>query len=288
VRFYFLDTETEAMIAATGCVGCSKPSMAYDLGVSKYSNVTKSLENGSLTDNTGGSWQYILPAAAVKVPFDKGYYAEFKVKNFSEFWLNNGGPNGNQSLPVELTRFTAKKQNNNVVLTEWATASEINTSRFEIEVAKGNDELNRNKFVKIGEVVSAGNSSTQQLYSFVDNENGKSGVRYYRLRMIDQDGKFTYSAVRPVVFDEEIRWQVFPNPSSGIFQLVYQLNAGEMMTVLVHDVNGKMIKSLNLTGSGFVQKSQIDLRGTEFASGMYLLNLRSVSENKVFHIVVEQ
>ncbi|MBK8611786.1 MAG: hypothetical protein IPL84_18105 [Chitinophagaceae bacterium] len=32
----------------------------------------------------------ILPANTEIVPYDNGYYAEFTVNSFSEFWLNNG------------------------------------------------------------------------------------------------------------------------------------------------------------------------------------------------------
>ncbi|MBK6936467.1 MAG: hypothetical protein IPH18_05965 [Chitinophagaceae bacterium] len=33
VRFYFLDSETEALLNAIGCANCYKPAMAYELGV---------------------------------------------------------------------------------------------------------------------------------------------------------------------------------------------------------------------------------------------------------------
>ena len=91
VRFYFLDTETEALINATGCNTCYKPATAYEIGVSKYSDPNDNFENGSTADNIQGTWLYINAANAAKIPFDKGYYTEFKVKDFSEFWLNNGG-----------------------------------------------------------------------------------------------------------------------------------------------------------------------------------------------------
>ncbi|HUR66556.1 MAG TPA: S8 family serine peptidase, partial [Chitinophagaceae bacterium] len=42
VRFYFLDTETEALINATGCPTCFKPTMAYELGVTKYNDIDTS------------------------------------------------------------------------------------------------------------------------------------------------------------------------------------------------------------------------------------------------------
>ena len=285
VRFYFLDSETETLINATGCTGCSKPSSAYELGVTKYSDATDALENGTLADNTGGNYLFITPANVFKVPFDKGYYAEFKVKDFSEFWLNNGGATNNQALPVELVSFTAKKNSNNDVVAAWITASENNTSRFEVELARGNEEYRQNHFAKIGEINSQGNSSTEQRYQFTDVENNKWGTRYYRLKIIDLDDKFTYSPVRAVVFDNIIKWQVFPNPSSGLFNLVYQMNEGETVTVKVHDMNGKLVRHLHSLANGFVQKTTIDLNGQQFASGMYLLEVEGGEKKQVFRLL---
>jgi hypothetical protein len=285
VRFYFLDTETENLINATGCPACTKPTMAYELGISKYSDADTSKENGTLADNGSQNWLFCNPSVVKKIPFDKGYYAEFKVKDFSEFWLNNGGLSNNQSLPSELLSFTAKKKTNKNVLTEWTTASEINTARFEIELAKGNEEFQRNHFIKIGEVRSNGNSVTEQRYSFTDIESNKSGVRYYRLKIVDNDGRFSYSAVRPVVFNDEIRWQVYPNPSQGIFNLVYQVNEGDVITMKLYDVNGKIVQQARLSANGFIQKHSIDLQSPQFASGLYLLETGSGENKQVFRLV---
>jgi hypothetical protein len=284
VRFYFLDTETEKLINATGCPGCTKPSMAYELGVSKYNDADTSKENGTLTDNFSMNWLFINPGKAVKVPFDKGYYAEFKVKDFSEFWLNNGGINNNQSLPVELISFTAKKTNKDV-LVEWKTGSETNTDHFEIEIAKGNEEFQRDHFFKIGEVSGNGNSTTEQRYSFTDIENNKSGARYYRLKTVDRDGRFSYSVVRPVVFDNEMRWQVYPNPSKGIFNLVYQVNQGESIQIKLYDMNGKLVRHTGLAANGFVQKQIIDLQQPKFAPGVYLLDVTTGEKKQLFRLV---
>jgi hypothetical protein len=285
VRFYFLDTETENLINATGCPTCTKPTMAYELGVSKYSDADTTKENGTLADNFSQNWLFINSANAVKVPFDKGYYAEFKVKDFSEFWLNNGGLSNNQSLPVELMSFTAKKSNSKNVLAEWTTASERNTARFEIELAKGNAEFQQNHFIKIGEVSSNGNTTTEQHYSFTDIENNKSGIRYYRLKIVDIDGRFSYSAVRPVVFNDEILWQVYPNPSQGVFNLVYQANQGDNINIKVYDINGKLVQQTGLIANGFVQKQIIDLQPAKFAAGLYLLNVAAGENKQVFRLI---
>ncbi|MGN6294908.1 MAG: S8 family serine peptidase [Chitinophagaceae bacterium] len=282
VRFYFTDAETELLLNAGGCTFCSKPMSAYELGVTKYNNVNKALENGSLSDNAAGDWSFI--SNAVKVPYDKGYYAEFRAKDFSEFWLNDGGPGHNQSLTVELMSFTATKQSNTDVKLDWITGSEFNSSYYDIELAKGNIAFIQGAFMPIGRVSSL-NLPNGGSYSFTDKENNKSGIRYYRLKMADQDGGFRYSAVRSVMFDEETIWQIFPNPSGGSFYLVCQANTGENIDIRVHDINGRQVRRIQQQASGFVQKIEVNLSGTEYAKGVYLLEARAGGKLKTFRLV---
>ena len=200
VRFYFLDTETENLLNATGCAACTKPAMVTELGVTKYSDPDDNFENGNLADDIQGTFNFLSADWNYKIPFDKGYYVEFKTKDFSEFWLNNGGIDRQTPLPVELVSFTAKKKDNKDVIAEWKTASEQNTSHFEIEVAKGNNDYQNRQFVKIGEVASPGNSNAERIYRFTDTEIGKTGVRYYRLKIVDRDNTFVYSPVTASCF----------------------------------------------------------------------------------------
>lgn len=285
VRFYFLDTETETLLNATGCPGCSKPTSAYDLGVSKYTDADTTRENGTIADNASANWLFIPPGRVTIVPFDKGYYAEFKVRDFSEFWLNDGGIGNDQSLPAELTSFIARRQGPSDVLVEWTTASELNTMGYEIEMAKGEEEYRQNQFRKIGEVPAVGNSTTTQNYRFTDLENNKTGARYYRLRIIDMDGRAAYSAVRPVVFNNDMRWQVYPNPSDGIFNFVFQVNTGERVSIRVYDANGKNVLLSGTSGTGFVQKWTLDMQQKQFAAGLYLLEAGVGERKQVFRLI---
>ncbi|MCC7400618.1 MAG: S8 family serine peptidase [Chitinophagaceae bacterium] len=271
VRFYFLDKETDTLIKATGCSNCTKPSSAYQLGVSKYTDPDFNFENGTLADDNQGMWLFIKPSQVAKVPFDKGYYAEFRVKDFSEFWLNDGGPGNIHPLPVDLIDFTARKKQNKDVLLQWTVANEINVNRYEVQLAKGNDEYRKNHFITTGKVNAVATSSDQRYYSFTDGENNKSGVRYYRLKIIDNDGSFKYSLIRPVVFNEEISWQIYPNPSQGIFNLVYQAANGQNISIKIYDAAGKVVWNSSAVASGFVDKLEIDLHGENYASGLYLL-----------------
>jgi len=285
VRFYFLDSETELLINATGCGVCTKPSMAYELGVTKYSDPNDANEDGTLANNTTGLYQFIIPAKTRIVPFDKGYYAEYKVRDFSEFWLNNGWLNGITPLPLKLLSFTARKSNGEDVLLEWVTTDEQNVNRFEVEVAKGHAEYQLNRFSVAGQLPSQGNSTGQQRYSLTDTENNKTGVRYYRLKMIDNDGSFTYSPVRPVFFTGDINWLVYPNPSSGLFNLVVQADDGTEINARVYDAAGRVVRQVKLPASGFLQKIPLDLRGHEIANGLYYLEVSAGGRQQSFRLM---
>jgi hypothetical protein len=282
VRFYFLDSESEELINATGCAGCSKPSSAYELGVSQYDDYDTSFENGSIGDNLRGIWNYINSDKAVKVPFQKGYYAEFKVKEFSEFWLNNGAPDRSTALPVKLFNFSVQKTGLTDVTVNWTVGSESNVVRYEIEVARGNADLQNNNFQKIGEVTSSGNSTVQQQYSFADQEELKTGPRYYRIKTINQDGSFSYSIIRSVVFDPFTAWQVMPNPSTGKFYFVYHSDNNEILNAQVTDAIGKQLKTYVLKGSVQMQKLNIDLSGQ--AAGIYFLRIKLNGKEQTYKL----
>lgn len=282
VRFYFLDKESDTLINATGCATCTKPSSAYDLGISKYTDPDKNFENGTVSDDQQGMWNFIPSDNVAKVPFDKGYYAEFKVKNFSEFWLNNGGFDRSSPLPVKLLDFTAQKANVDDVVLKWKTGSETNVVRYEIELAKGNAQLQAGQFVKIGEVASLGNSAGARTYTFTDTEADKFGVRYYRLKIVNSDGSFYYSPIRSVVFTDAVLWQVYPNPSNGVFALVYQVNSNEKVYARVIDAKGSLVKEFNRIGNGFPQKINIDLMMN--ADGVYLLELNAGGKKQTFKL----
>lgn len=281
LRFYFLDSEVDTLTKATGCATCTRPSSAYELGISKYSDPDKNFENGNINDNQQGIWNFISSDKVSKVPFDKGYYAEFKVKDFSEFWLNGGGVDRSSPLPVKLLDFTAQKNVNDVVLT-WKTGSENNVMKYEIELARGNAELQAGNFVKTGEVVGLGNSTGSRTYTFTDTEADKFGPRYYRLKIINNDGSFVYSPIRSVIFDDAVLWQVYPNPSRGMFSLVFQLNAQEEIYAKVIDAKGRLIKEYRRTANGFAQKLNIDLLMQ--AGGVYLLQISTAGKKQTFKL----
>ncbi|MEP7255373.1 MAG: S8 family serine peptidase [Ferruginibacter sp.] len=257
VRFYFTDAEAKSLLAATGCGSCSKPKDPYELGVTKYSG-TAVEENGTLADNTSGVYMYILPANTEIIPYDNGYYAEFPVNSFSEFWLNNGGINGNVPLPVNLVSFEAIKQTNKVLL-QWVTKNEISANTYIVE--RSADGIN---YLSIGNVTAYNNTGTNN-YNLTDVQP-IAGLNYYRLKMIDRDGSFKYSPVRKINFSntaDDIT--IYPNPVLN--SRIFITSSGNCNSAILYDAAGKKIRTFKLQG----RSNTLDLSG--IAKGIYQLKV---------------
>jgi len=284
VRYYFTDAETDTLVRATSCNGCAKPADAYGLGVTKYNDADDTKENGELADNVSGMYSFITAARVVKVPYDRGYYAEFKVKDFSEFWLNNGGITGNLPLPVLLSSFNAVKQNKEV-LVQWATVNESNINRYEVEVARSNTAFNTRQFEVLQK--QPARNATQSSYSYIDNEANKTGARYYRLKIVDNFGEVRYSEVKVVVFDSRSNWLVYPNPVRNVLQVVAQANAGNKIEVQLINTLGQVLISRTVNASGFPDKVQINVADMRLSAGVYVVKISSGDEVRQVRVVVE-
>ncbi len=112
-------------------------------------------------------------------------------------------------LPLELERFTGVAKNCNAEL-NWKTTQEINTLKFNIE-----QSLDGISFTTVTSVNAAGNSSDPLLYSIIIPQSNSRA--YYRLKMVDIDGAFTYSSIIRVQTACGLKdfMTVYPNPLKG-------------------------------------------------------------------------
>ncbi|MCX6290527.1 MAG: hypothetical protein NT126_02030, partial [Bacteroidetes bacterium] len=118
----------------------------------------------------------------------------------------------NSPLPIELLKFDAYPKEQ-MVITDWSTASEINNDYFTLERSSNGLE-----FYEIGKIRGAGNSSVTLNYSFPD-EHPLTGISYYRLKQTDFDGRFSYSPVVMISYKKDQKFYLYPNPSKDIVYL---------------------------------------------------------------------
>ena len=156
----------------------------------------------------------------------------------ARYLLASGGP-----LAVTFTDFTAELKNKSVLL-QWQTATEQNVLHFIIERSG-----NGNNFVAISNVAAKGNSSTKVNYSTFD-KLPLIGINYYRLKIVDQDGKFKYSKIVSVnISNQLIPLKIFPNPASDIL-FVQASGNNEIATFKIEDAMGRTVKGAELTLNG--------------------------------------
>lgn len=154
-----------------------------------------------------------------------------------------------QALPIELTQFTARPLNATDALLNWETASEINSSHFDVERS-----IQGITWIKIGTVAAAGNSHSNLFYNLIDKKVFDSDERtntdfYYRLNMVDLDGQFEYSDVRQVKFESTGGTFVgdpFPNPAvlgNASVQLPVSVNGETNFRLDVYNIQGRIVST---------------------------------------------
>lgn len=172
------------------------------------------------------------------------------------------------TLPLVLLTFEAKKSLNIIELS-WKTTNEVNVNRFEIERA-----VNDAGFLKIGEVASS-SKPEDHFYSFED-KSPLVGNNYYRLKMIDNDGVFTYSAIRALTIDNVL--SIYPNPVVQQLNIVLS-NTANLLTAKVYDTTGKVMLSANVANT-----SKLIINTQSLPKGTYVfkLDIDGVASSKKF------
>jgi len=209
-----------------------------------------------------------------------GYaYGPFNRQNFTDATIFKGGSNDgftfavylkNAVLPVTLINFTGTWEDNTALL-HWQTANESNTAAFSIERSSTGTD-----FVSAGTVTAAGNSSTAVDYEFRDRNiavnNPVQQHFFYRLKTVDKDGKFSFSAIILLVKNPGTGFTIrlWPNPANTTVNVVLGSVPGNNNLIMVlRDAQGKTITEKK-TSSNIEQLDTYSL-----AAGQYFISVYS-------------
>lgn len=197
------------------------------------------------------------------------FYADFNGIDYTDysnlFYANPGAtlgldPNGDQyvqaatPLPLNLIKFSASKHESRSVLLEWSTSNEINSSH--IDIYRSHDE---DRWMYIGRVAAAGNSTTELNYNFIDDQlplnRSKNQIFYYKLKLVDQDGSYKFSDIRGVNFTLNDRGTVslYPNPASAFVNIDMSdldFTIHESAQLSIYDMSGRLMMQKDIIGSG--------------------------------------
>lgn len=203
-------------------------------------------------------------AGAMKLNGNRIFIASTAFSHQLEDFMLLSLQNDASALPLSLQRFRAQLQQQDVLL-QWRTATEQNTAIFYIERSQDGKV-----FQSIGNVAAAGTSTAVKDYSFTDTDP-LTGTAYYRLKMVDMDGRFTYSAVIIVRMHNNglTALQLSPNPAQNILQVQLATTNNDKVSLQIVDAAGRVVKTEQYTTMGNSLAVSIDITG--LPAGHYTL-----------------
>jgi hypothetical protein len=152
------------------------------------------------------------------------------------------------TLPVLLNQFSASAKGE-IVLLSWNVATEINTNYYEVERSNGNN------FEKIGSLKAV---SPTAPYRFTD-ASPFEGTNHYRLRMVDNDGSFSYSPIKTVMLPSSNQLQLYPNPASASIRVSLHTVNGGSEALDLYNAGGCLLQTTRMSLKPGVNRTTLDI-----------------------------
>lgn len=182
------------------------------------------------------------------------------------------------ALPVGLVRFSGKLNNNKKVELDWQIEDAINVSNYEIERSEDGRE-----FAKIDHSMA---EVAKKNYRFID-EKPLVGLNFYRLKVNDVDGSFSYSNIVKIQIESKEQVNIFPNPNTGQFtvQLDGFSNSEYELELRIFNNLGEIVFQELATKVSYPWQKEVVL--PDLPVGIYTVELIIGEEIKLAQLVIE-
>jgi hypothetical protein len=227
----------------------------------------------SVTADGAGNWSYVGPIVSGRIAANARVVTPgINFGNTSEFSCF-------VIFPVEGLELSATPLNATSVQLDWTTVQEVSNQRFDVERSQDGSS-----FMKIGEVAGSGDAPDGARYAFLDEV--ASGDRlFYRLKQVDFNGEFAYSAVVEVRLPGALAGlQVFPIPADQALQIRLPESMLNPVSASLMDLQGRVIstKLIPAAQSG----RTLSMSTAELPQGVYLLEVVHAEGRSVERVMV--
>ncbi len=172
-----------------------------------------------------------------------------------------------------VVEFNAVKRKDQTVRLSWHTVSEYNSDYFNVERS-----MNRTDWEPITRVEATGNINRAMQYADVDPAPFP-GMNYYRLKMVDLNGRYAYSDLREIDMGEIEAIGLFPNPSD---ERVNVIGVKEYDRIEVISSFGEVVLSKKITKSG----NGVVLNVSDLESAVYYIRISDDRKTKIVKLFV--
>jgi hypothetical protein len=211
---------------------------------------------------------------------DVNYY--YTVTSLDRFQNESLAANTFELLPLTLLEFTANKTSEVNVKVQWSTAREDRVKHYEIERS-----LDAGNFLIVGKIV-ARNSNRTEHYSFTDITSGITGTLYYRLKMVNKDGQFSYSQMKTINKQQNVEMvKVFPTVlrRGQALQLQVVTAGNNRMTYALFDHLGRELSNGVIPNTGTSNTRLINTRN--FSAGIYFIQILQANKKQSIQLVIQ-
>jgi hypothetical protein len=169
-------------------------------------------------------------------------------------------------VPVTLVNFYGNYAGNTDVDLNWSTSTEINSANFLIERS-----YDCRIFTPVSVIPDSGNSSSPRYYHASDHP-ASTAIIYYRLKIIDRDGRFTYSNVIALRCANNAI-TLFPNPAHDKIELSFQSTTTGKAAMSLYSSSGVVVKDLMIPSIAGPNSIRYDVSG--LSSGLYYITIHT-------------
>jgi hypothetical protein len=186
-------------------------------------------------------------------------------------------------LPVELSSFNSAINGREVKLS-WETKTEKNTDKFEIQRSTTKEV---NTWASVGSVQASYSSNSPKHYLFTEKIL-QSGNYQYRLKMIDNDGKYEYSKTIEATVALPKNYELgqnYPNPFNPNTNIIFQLPINSHVTLKVYNMLGQEVAEL-LNADYPAGYKVVAFDASKLSSGTYLYRLEAGNFAQIKKMIV--
>jgi 1,4-alpha-glucan branching enzyme len=234
-------------------------------------------QTGSITFPHTGVWYDYLKDSAFSLTIQSQNYT-LQPGEYHIFIDHDPG----LVLPVQLLSINSSRSTNAINLA-WATTNEVNLQQFVVERS-----LNGRNFTAIGTVAARNTNSNS--YTLEDKDAtvlNAAGDVYYRLKMVDKDGRTTYSIVIKVLSLNNKNVIIYPNPAkTGIVYVQLNTATTGKAWISIIDAVGKIYSVQSTQLSSGTTKIPVGI--SSLASGIYTIKVDGLGKEMVTQKLVVQ
>jgi len=190
----------------------------------------------------------------------------FDMSGFSGFFAGTGSQN---PLPVKLVSFEGKRTDDQKTRLDWKVTEQESIEVYQIEYSQ-----NGKSFAKIGQIMA--NKLTSTDYTYSDSLSHAGNRAYYRLKIVEADGKAAYSRIISVRLPETEQLIAYPVPAKN--DLWIDWKKADATSLQLIDYTGRVLKTVKKSGSS----QKVDISG--LPAGMFILKN---NRNQVLKVVKE-